>query len=157
MHDYELVVVMNPDIVEEDVPAAVERVTTAITTRGGEVLDILPWGRRRMAYTINRHNEGNYILTHIKLDPLRAHELESGFAISDDILRHLLIRNDEEYVVPPPPPEPVAVAAPDAATAAAPETPTAAAPEEAAPAVAEPATDAAPDQPSGTEPDAPAE
>ncbi len=117
MHEYELVVVMNPDIVEEDVPAALERVTTAVTSRGGEVVDVLPWGRRRLAYAIDRHTEGNYVLTHIKLDPLRAHELESGFAISDDILRHLLIRNDEEYVpvpvvVPTPAAAPVAEAAP---------------------------------------------
>ncbi len=95
MHEYELVVVINPEIPEEDVPAAIERVTTAITTRGGEVDDVTPWGRRKLAYPINRHVEGNYILTNIKLDPLRAHELESGFAISDDILRHMLIRKDE--------------------------------------------------------------
>lgn len=95
MHEYELVVVINPEIPEEDVPAAIERVTTAVTTRGGEVDDVTPWGRRKLAYPINRHVEGNYILTNIKLDPLRAHELESGFAISDDILRHMLIRKDE--------------------------------------------------------------
>ena len=95
MHEYELVVVMNPDIVEEDVPAALERVASAVTSRGGEVVDVLPWGRRRLAYAIARHTEGNYVLHNIKLDPLRAHELESGFAISDDILRHLLIRKDE--------------------------------------------------------------
>jgi small subunit ribosomal protein S6 len=96
LHDYELVVVMNPDIVEEDVPAALDRVTAAVTSRGGEVVDVQPWGRRRLAYPIRRHTEGNYVLTNIRLDPLRAHELESGFAISDDILRHLLIRKDEE-------------------------------------------------------------
>jgi len=95
LHEYELVVVINPEIPEEDVPAAIERVTTAVTTRGGEVDDVTPWGRRKLAYPINRHVEGNYILTNIKLDPLRAHELESGFAISDDILRHMLIRKDE--------------------------------------------------------------
>jgi small subunit ribosomal protein S6 len=95
LHEYELVVVINPEIPEEDVPAAIERVTSAITTRGGEVADVQPWGRRKLAYPINRHVEGNYILTNIKLDPLRAHELESGFAISDDILRHMLIRKDE--------------------------------------------------------------
>ncbi len=96
MHEYELVVVINPEIPEEDLPAAIERVTTAVTTRGGEVDDVTPWGRRKLAYPINRHVEGNYILTNIKLDPLRAHELESGFAISDDILRHMLIRKDED-------------------------------------------------------------
>lgn len=96
MHQYELIVVIDPEIAEEDVPAAVERVTTAVTTRGGEIEDVQPWGRRKLAYPIRRRVEGNYILTNIRLDPARAHELESSFLISEDILRHLLIRKDEE-------------------------------------------------------------
>lgn len=96
MHEYELVVVMDPEIPEEDVPAAIDRVTGAITSRGGEVEDVQPWGRRKLAYSIRRHQEGNYILTNIKLDPARAHELETSFMISEDILRHLLIRKDGE-------------------------------------------------------------
>lgn len=96
MHEYELIVVMNPEIAEEDVPAAIERVTGAVTTRGGEVAEVQPWGRRKLAYPIDRHTEGNYVLTNIRLDPARAHELEGGFKISDDILRHLLIRKDED-------------------------------------------------------------
>jgi len=96
LHEYELVVVMDPEIPEEDVPAAIERVTTAITSRGGAVDDVQPWGRRKLAYPIKRHMEGNYILSNIRLDPARAHELESNFMISEEILRHLLIRKDEE-------------------------------------------------------------
>ena len=96
MHEYELVVVIDPEILEEDVPAAIERVTTAVTSRGGEIVETQPWGRRRLAYAINRRTEGNYVISQIKLDPARAHELESGFAISEEILRHLLIRKDEE-------------------------------------------------------------
>lgn len=96
MHEYELIVVIDPEILEEDVPAALERVTTAITSRGGEIVETLPWGRRRLAYPINRRTEGNYVISQIKLDPARAHELEAGFAISEEILRHLLIRKDEE-------------------------------------------------------------
>lgn len=96
MRDYELVVILRPDIVEEDVPAAVERVTAAITSRGGEVMEINAWGRRRLAYPISRHNEGNYYITHMRLDPARAAELEAGFMISEDVIRHLLVRKDEE-------------------------------------------------------------
>jgi len=96
LHEYELVVVINSEITEEDVPAALDRVTAAVTSRGGEVVEVAPWGRRKLAYPINRHLEGNYVVTQIRLDPARAHELESGFAISDDIIRHLLIRKDEE-------------------------------------------------------------
>lgn len=96
LREYELVVVMNPEIAEEDVPAALERLSAAVAARGGEVTDVQPWGRRRLAYPIRRHAEGNYFATQIRLDPERTHELESGFAISEDIVRHLLVRADEE-------------------------------------------------------------
>ena len=91
-----MIVVMSPDIPEEDVPAAIDRVTSAVTTRGGELVEVQPWGRRKLAYPIGRHIEGNYVLTQFRLDPEQAHELEGNFAISDDIVRHLLIRKDEE-------------------------------------------------------------
>jgi small subunit ribosomal protein S6 len=96
LHEYELVVVLNPDIPEEDMETAVERVTGAVTTRGGEVREVQPWGRRRLAYPIRRHVEGHYVLTNISLDPSRARDLENSFLISDDILRHLLVRKDEQ-------------------------------------------------------------
>lgn len=96
MHEYELVVVINPDVAEEDVPAAIDRLKGAVTSRGGEITEVTPWGRRKLAYPISRHSEGNYVVTQIRLDPGRAHELESGFAISDEVLRHLLIRKDED-------------------------------------------------------------
>ena len=96
MHEYELIVVMNPDIPEEDVQAAIDRVTGAVTSRGGEIADVNPWGRRKLAYAIKRHSEGHYVLTNIRLDPARAHELESAFLISEDILRHMLVRKDED-------------------------------------------------------------
>jgi len=95
VREYELVVVLSPDIAEEDVPQAIERVTGAVAARGGEVEEVRHWGRRRLAYQIGRHTEGNYVITQIRLDPQRAHELESGFAISEEILRHLLVRKDE--------------------------------------------------------------
>ena len=71
LHEYEMIVVMNPEIAEEDVPSAIERVTTAVTSRGGEVVEVQPWGRRKLAYPIGPHTEGNYVLTQIRLDPLR--------------------------------------------------------------------------------------
>jgi len=96
LHEYELVVVMNPEIAEDDVPGAIDRMTAAVTSRGGEITEVTPWGRRKLAYPIRKHLEGTYVVTQIRLDPARAHELESGFSISEEILRHLLIRRDEE-------------------------------------------------------------
>jgi small subunit ribosomal protein S6 len=95
LHEYELLVVMNPDIPEEDMSSAIERVTGAISSRGGEVESVDPWGRRRLAYPIKRHIEGHYVLANLRLDPARTHELESSYMISEDILRHMLIRKEE--------------------------------------------------------------
>jgi small subunit ribosomal protein S6 len=95
LREYELVVVLDPDIPEEDLPGAVERVSTAITTRGGEIDEVQPWGRRRLAYPIRRQVEGTYVLTNLRLEPARTRELESTLMISEDVLRHLLVRRDE--------------------------------------------------------------
>jgi small subunit ribosomal protein S6 len=95
LRDYELVFILNPDIAEEEVPAAIERVTQAITSRGGEVTEVDRWGRRKLAYPISGHAEGNYVLTQIRLDPTRTAELEAGFHISEEVIRHLLVRVGE--------------------------------------------------------------
>jgi len=96
LHEYELMVVMHPDIPEEDMTSAIDRISTAVTSRGGEVEEVNAWGRRRLAYPIRRQVEGHYLVSNIKLDPNRTRELESGLMISEDVLRHLLIRRDEQ-------------------------------------------------------------
>ena len=96
MHEYELVVVIDPEIPEEEMPAAIERVTAGVSGRGGEVVEVSPWGRRRLAYPIKRHIEGSYVTAQIRMDPARTRELEGGLMISEEVLRHLLIRKDEE-------------------------------------------------------------
>jgi len=92
LREYELVVILSPQLPEEEVPAAIERVSQSVVNRGGEVLEVNPWGRRKLAYPIRRHLEGNYVLTKIKLDPGRTAELETGLAMSEEVLRHLLVR-----------------------------------------------------------------
>ncbi len=92
MREYELVVILTPQLAEEEMPAAIERLSQSVTNRGGEVVEVNPWGRRKLAYPIQRHIEGNYVLTKIKLDPARTVELESGLKMSEEVLRHLLVR-----------------------------------------------------------------
>ena len=95
MRDYELVTIWNPDLGEDGVNGALERLSTAIAARGGEVMDTNVWGRRRLAYYINRHGEGAYVVMQLRLDPPRAAELESQLKINEDVLRHLLVRKDD--------------------------------------------------------------
>ena len=93
--DYELVVILNPEIGDDAVPNSIQKVEQGITTRGGEVTDSSHWGRRRLAYPIKRHMEGNYVVSQIKFDPALVPELEATLRISEDVIRHLIIRADE--------------------------------------------------------------
>lgn len=92
MRDYELVVILSPELAEEDLPAAIDRLSQLIVDRGGEVKDVDRWGRRKLAYPINKHLEGNYLVTQVRLEPDRTSDVEAGLRISEEVLRHLLIR-----------------------------------------------------------------
>lgn len=96
MRRYELVVIISPQVADDEVPEAIERlVRRPVESQGGEIGEVNQWGRRKLAYPIQRHLEGNYVLTELRLDPLRAKELERGLHISEEVIRHLLVRVDE--------------------------------------------------------------
>ena len=95
LRNYELVVVLSPDISEDEVPASLERLQQSVTGRGGEVVDLNHWGRRRLAYPIARHLEGNYVISQIRLDPEQVASLEGTLRISEEILRHLIVKAGE--------------------------------------------------------------
>jgi small subunit ribosomal protein S6 len=95
LQDYELVVILNPEISEENLPASLDWLQQSITGRGGEVVDTNHWGRRRLAYPIKRHLEGNYVVSQVRLDPAQVADLEGNFRISEDVLRHLIIKQGE--------------------------------------------------------------
>jgi small subunit ribosomal protein S6 len=90
--DYELVLVISPEIAEEESEAAIDNVSRFITGKGGVVSDIERWGKRRLAYPIRHFVEGSYVLTRFKLPPAFGKELEANLRISEEVLRHLLIR-----------------------------------------------------------------
>lgn len=94
MRYYELMMVV-PQMDDEGLSATLERVNNDIGERGGTVVRQERWGGlRRLAYPINDYNEGNYVLTHLELDPERAGELEANLRVSENVLRHLLLRID---------------------------------------------------------------
>ena len=96
MRRYELVVIVSPEVAEDEMPDAVDRlIRQPVESEGGEVQETDHWGRRKLAYPIQRHQEGNYVLTQLNRDPQKTGELERGLQISEEVLRHLLIRLDE--------------------------------------------------------------
>ena len=92
LQDYELVYIIRPEVADEALETRVENVSQFITAREGVVEDVQKWGKRKLAYPIKQSLEGNYVLTRFKLSPARCRELESNLKISEDVLRHLLIR-----------------------------------------------------------------
>jgi small subunit ribosomal protein S6 len=90
-------VIVSPQVADDDVPEMIEQlVRRPVETGGGQIEEVNQWGRRRLAYPIRSHAEGNYVLTNIRIDPGQTKDLERGLQISEDVIRHLLVRLDEE-------------------------------------------------------------
>ena len=97
LRQYELIVILDPELGEEEVPDAIERlIRSPVEDRGGEVSEVANWGHRKLAYPIQKKSEGNYVLTQLRLDPQQTKELEQRLMISEQVMRHLLIRLEEE-------------------------------------------------------------
>ena len=95
MRDYELVMVLSPEGDEQAVEAAVQRAADFVTGAGGSVSDQENWGVRRLAYPINRFQEGTYVLTRFELDASDVEELDRILKASEDVLRHLITQPDK--------------------------------------------------------------
>jgi len=87
--------IVRPTVEEEHFKAIMERVDTFITDQGGVIDKTEPWGRKRLAYPIEKHLEGQYVLSRFKAEPTITRELENSLLIAEDVIRHLLIRLDE--------------------------------------------------------------
>ncbi len=90
MRRYELMLLLSPDLEDDKLQAAVEKVTRAIVNAGGSLSKVSPWGKRRLAYDIKRHRDASYFLIHFDIEPSQVREIERGMLISEEILRHLV-------------------------------------------------------------------
>ncbi len=93
LRDYELALVISPEVAEEKIDATIDNLSRLFTDMGGVVSEVKQWRKRRLAYPIKHFSEGNYVLTQLRLKPTSCRELEAKLQISEDVLRHLLIRS----------------------------------------------------------------
>jgi small subunit ribosomal protein S6 len=92
MRRYELMLVLRPDVPDDRSQAVIDRTTRQIVTSGGQIVKVAPWGRRRLAYPIDRHREGSYHIVVFESPPEGVAELERGLQITEEVLRHLVTR-----------------------------------------------------------------
>ncbi|MEA2608662.1 MAG: small subunit ribosomal protein [Chloroflexota bacterium] len=92
MRRYELMLVVRPDVADDKSQALVDRTTRQIVTAGGQIVKVAPWGRRRLAYPIDRHREGSYHIILFEAPADSIAELEHTLLITEEVLRHLVTR-----------------------------------------------------------------
>ncbi len=101
MRHYEVVFIVHPDQ-SEQVPAMVERYRTLVTGRAGTIHRLEDWGRRQLAYPIQKVHKAHYVLMNIECDNETLAELEHAFKFNDAVLRHLTIKMRKAVVTPSP-------------------------------------------------------
>lgn len=94
MRHYEIVFLVHPDQ-SEQVPAMVERYRAAIEAEGGAIHRLEDWGRRQLAYPINKVHKAHYVLMNVECSSAALAEIESAFRFNDAVLRNMVIRSDE--------------------------------------------------------------
>ena len=99
MRHYEIVFMVHPDQ-SEQVPGMIERYTGAITTSGGQVHRLEDWGRRQLAYPINKLHKAHYVLMNVEADQTVIDELESNFRFNDAVLRNMIMRTKQAVTEP---------------------------------------------------------
>lgn len=101
MRHYEVVFIVHPDQ-SEQVPAMIERYRALVTTNGGAMHRLEDWGRRQLAYPIQKIHKAHYVLMNIECDQATLDELEHAFKFNDAVLRHLTLSTKEAVVAPSP-------------------------------------------------------
>lgn len=94
MNKYELAVVVNAKLEDEDRAAVIERVKELIARFGGTVTDVEDAGKKRLAYEIQKMHEGFYYFVHFEAESTAPAEIESRMRIMDNVLRYLCVRQD---------------------------------------------------------------
>lgn len=95
MRKYETIFILRPELDEEKVAETIDKFKSLVENNGGEIASLDKWGKRRLAYEIDHTREGFYVISKFKAEPAAASEVDRVFKISDDVMRHIIVREDE--------------------------------------------------------------
>ena len=101
MRHYEIVFIVHPDQ-SEQVPGMVERYSAIVTAKSGTIHRLEDWGRRQLAYPIQKIHKAHYVLMNIECDGETLNELEHSFKFNDAVLRHLIVKMKAAVTAPSP-------------------------------------------------------
>ena len=91
MRPYEVMIILDPTLDDETVRNEVDRATELIKARGGNPGRVERWGKRRLAYEIRKHREGNYVLVSAQAEPAAMSDLDRQLTLADGVLRHKVV------------------------------------------------------------------
>ena len=101
LRPYEVMIILDADLDEETIRAAVERWLQLIEARGAERGHVDVWGKRRLAYEINRKTDGFYVVFQAKSEPAAMEELHRVLSLADEVIRHKVLRIPAKVYGPP--------------------------------------------------------
>jgi small subunit ribosomal protein S6 len=99
MRPYELMVIIDPEVEERTVEPTLQKFLNVITTDGGTIEKVVMWGRRRLAYEIQKKSEGIYAVVNFTAKPETAKELDRQLSLNETIMRTKITRPEEQKVV----------------------------------------------------------
>jgi small subunit ribosomal protein S6 len=108
MRPYEVMIIFDAGLEEETIRAVLDRATETLTARGGTVVRVDRWGRRRFAYELKHRLEGYYVLVEATADPAAMAEMDRVLSLADEVLRHKVIRIPDRLAGRAPRPAPAA-------------------------------------------------
>jgi small subunit ribosomal protein S6 len=101
LREYEVLYIVRADLDDDKVQDIVKRVNTLIEKSGGSVERTNIWGKRKLAYEVKHQKEGSYVLQDFQIGPDRIPELEAALKITEEVLRHLIVRKPEKPTATP--------------------------------------------------------
>lgn len=91
MHNYELVIIIHPDLDDEAIEQSLDRIKDWITAGDGSIDKVDKWGKRRLSYQIQKQNEGIYYLLDVSMLPTSIAELERNLTILEPVMRYMIV------------------------------------------------------------------
>jgi small subunit ribosomal protein S6 len=95
MRKYETIFILDPDLEEEQTQSVIEKIKGIITQTNGEILKVEDWGKRKLAYEVNKKPKGHYFLIHFLGSPALLSELERNFRVMDAVIKFQSVRLDD--------------------------------------------------------------